>query len=244
MRLPLFLYSAVLISSPAVSQTIVERFPPQGAIPGVVTRTAYPIANLMGRDMGQTITVGNAGLLTSFEIMLAGVIPTDASPIVTVSLFDGVDGKSLGVGAIPVPQNLSYQNQWYGFDIAGQGIFLNDGQQIFATVEMNQMLRPGLDVAWYGWAAPEGLQYDGGQFLIRNDCEMHSHVAGCGIWFKPTDFQGLSIDMSYRMTIDTSVQPHAVPEPLTWALMITGFGMVGAAARIRHREHAQVNQPI
>ena len=34
---------------------------------------------------------------------------------------------------------------------------------------------------------------------------------------------------------DISLQPFAVPEPSTWALMIAGFGLAGSALRRRTR---------
>ena len=44
------------------------------------------------------------------------------------------------------------------------------------------------------------------------------------------NFQGLGFDNSSNLTINIT---GGVPEPTTWALMIGGFGMVGAAMRRR-----------
>ena len=38
----------------------------------------------------------------------------------------------------------------------------------------------------------------------------------------------------------TSFSISAVPEPATWAMMIAGFGMIGFAARRRHRQTVRV----
>ncbi len=35
-----------------------------------------------------------------------------------------------------------------------------------------------------------------------------------------------------------SFEPGAVPEPATWLMMITGFGMLGVAARVRRSSAA------
>lgn len=43
------------------------------------------------------------------------------------------------------------------------------------------------------------------------------------------NFQGLSFDNSSNLTVNIA----SVPEPTSWALMIGGFGMVGAAMRRR-----------
>jgi hypothetical protein len=43
---------------------------------------------------------------------------------------------------------------------------------------------------------------------------------------------GGPVDWTYTLSNDV----EAVPEPVTWALMIAGFGMVGLAARRRRQE--------
>ncbi|MBB6505623.1 hypothetical protein F4693_002618 [Sphingomonas endophytica] len=40
------------------------------------------------------------------------------------------------------------------------------------------------------------------------------------------------------LTLDSTAVAAAVPEPATWAMMLVGFGMVGAAARYRRRSTA------
>ena len=43
---------------------------------------------------------------------------------------------------------------------------------------------------------------------------------------------------SSTLRISQAAVPSAVPEPATWAMMLVGFGMVGAATRYRRRKTA------
>jgi hypothetical protein len=48
-------------------------------------------------------------------------------------------------------------------------------------------------------------------------------------------YQGLSSAVIYKTSIYTPPPPPSVPEPATWAMMIGGFGLLGAAVRRRRR---------
>lgn len=47
---------------------------------------------------------------------------------------------------------------------------------------------------------------------------------------------GLNVGRSFAGSITYTAAPTAVPEPASWALMITGFGLAGATLRRRGRE--------
>lgn len=63
--------------------------------------------------------------------------------------------------------------------------------------------------------------------------------ASAGTFSLATSSQnGLSSDVKFTFTSNASAVTAAVPEPGTWAMMLLGFGMVGAAVRNRRRSSA------
>jgi hypothetical protein len=56
--------------------------------------------------------------------------------------------------------------------------------------------------------------------------------------FTDAIFSVTSDGLPFKAAIDASFDGYMVPEPATWAMMIAGFGMVGAMARRRNRRPA------
>ncbi|WP_375420222.1 PEPxxWA-CTERM sorting domain-containing protein [uncultured Sphingomonas sp.] len=73
--------------------------------------------------------------------------------------------------------------------------------------------------AYFGVAATPN-NYDGGQAYTQLDLSDYPIGAGGG-----------TLDLQFRIVAADSIA--AVPEPASWALMILGFGMVGAGLRRR-----------
>ena len=76
------------------------------------------------------------------------------------------------------------------------------------------------------WAIVSGhpVAFDGGFQFYNNDYTLGS--INTSAWDSFGDFGSLSYSASFG---------GAVPEPASWALLITGFGLVGAAARRRRQ---------
>jgi hypothetical protein len=72
--------------------------------------------------------------------------------------------------------------------------------------------------------APYSINYGG---IFRED------ISSQGLWAE-FDFVG-SHDTTFDYVIGLPTIPAAVPEPAAWALLITGFGLGGAALRRRRR---------
>lgn len=69
-----------------------------------------------------------------------------------------------------------------------------------------------------------------GGFVARNSASF-TLVSGTGYTLA---FNGLATNDSTAFIDDVSLGVTAVPEPVTWALLMIGFGLVGAAARRRN----------
>ncbi|MBU1375577.1 MAG: PEPxxWA-CTERM sorting domain-containing protein [Alphaproteobacteria bacterium] len=67
---------------------------------------------------------------------------------------------------------------------------------------------------------------------------MNGHPANLYMDFLNTATFGISVDPGVTYTsqsglLGSDITPAAVPEPATWAMLILGFGAVGATARRR-----------
>lgn len=113
-----------------------------------------------------------------------------------------------------------------GFDLTGfqpatasfAGRFAADNQvaQIRLNGSVVSQAGPGSFASWTGFAASSGFisGFNVLEFLVRNERQSSGNPTGLRV-----EFQTSSI--------------NAVPEPASWAMLIAGFGLIGAAARRR-----------
>lgn len=102
---------------------------------------------------------------------------------------------------------------------------------------------PTFDIDFFSGAKDGGLRLtdaDSGDLAAFSGPVLYSS-AGNNIRFNTGDFDltPTAGGSSSRLTITTAA---AVPEPATWAMMILGFGVAGAALRSRRRTGWQAQQ--
>jgi hypothetical protein len=127
------------------------------------------------------------------------------------------DGFEAGGGAINVMENGTGVLPWQA---ANLGTLIYNGGPItdwfFKSVQGTPLA--GIGHTAFGIFLPQGQQA-GSNYL--------SSVLYLGFDDQPTNFDDNHDDMIIRVTA------MAVPEPASWAMLIAGFGLVGAASRRR-----------
>lgn len=159
--------------------------------------------------LGQSFTVMGTGKFDTVAANFYDRVGTAAAPgalYLYSTAFTGTESQ-LGSGT-----------GFLGTTIGSGGIYsfvsaltLNGGQQYFAY---SDALSPAIEFA------PSDV-YSGGEAYQADSASQA--------------FEGIpTVDLQFRVTAN-SVPAAAVPEPATWAMMIVGFGMIGAGLRYRKR---------
>jgi hypothetical protein len=92
---------------------------------------------------------------------------------------------------------------------AGGGFTYGAGAQLFTGTTSAPTLSPGAF----------GLH---DRYWVADNCATHFSGANC---------------FTYTLSISEIPDPPPVPEPSTWAMMLLGFGAIGAAVRYSRRRH-------
>jgi hypothetical protein len=203
---------------------------------GPFTLAAYATDTREGRpvlETGQSFTAGLTGQLTRIDLALwrgfyrlPGGEPiafeTDATLYVYSDSLDtlGILGFSdipLGTGTgQPIGDPFSIS-----LDLTSLGIGVEAGRTYIAAVRSTALL-PGNAIligSRLGLFGSISDTYAGGTAVLRN--------GGAGT-FDPFG----NGDLLFRTYVEPQ-QPGIIPEPASWAMMIAGFGLVGAVARRR-----------
>jgi hypothetical protein len=133
------------------------------------------------------------------------------------------------------------------YDVTVNSAFALDGGKVPGTELFSSQTQFGTQSGWHGltnidWYVPAGEYFaafevrDGDTYhgVISNRSPIRLPYAGLGnfgptTWFPA--FQGATntLGVSFRLAGDV------VPEPASWAMLITGFGLTGAAMRRRRQ---------
>jgi len=202
-----------------------------GEVPPPPSLPNNPSVNQQGV---QTFTAGTAGRLSRIEFQATTLGATPPQGLFLLSLIDGdfsaganaVFGQSFvefaSVPNLSVAQTgvtgLIFDTSAFDyrivpgqrFSVLFQGIPFLPNQS--AALVIGQATRPGI--------APRvftGTNYAGGRFFFVSN--------GSVVFSTPSD-----LDVGFRSYVETLA---AVPEPASWAMMIAGFGLIGAVMRRR-----------
>ena len=188
--------------------------PETGAIPWLGAASSIsPDASAFG----QSFTAGATGRLARVDLLILDTMYAEAAGGFTIWLEDngGAQLFSTHVAFSEAPEH-DLDGDFADIlkiDRAGAGVQVAAGATYKMLISADAGSQP-FGPAWFYELNDVRFSYGGGESLVRT------------IWGDlPTSGR---IDYGFRTYVDT-----AVPEPGTWALMLAGFGGVGAALRRR-----------
>lgn len=190
----------------------------------------------------QSVTAGKGGLLDHIDVQLArrsapGPFPPEGS--VTLRLYDGdlaagpanlIASQTIAVADVPLITGTNFvPTDYVGFDVRAANFLVANGQKFsfsFDFVPPSQAYSAisafiGLGRMSGSTIVPDFNNYAGGQLNALSSLSDDVGIVEPG-------------DVGFRSFVD--VEPGAVPEPASWALMIGGFALAGGAMRRRKVE--------
>ena len=132
-----------------------------------------------------------------------------------------VDEQFTGLSAL----GFNWDKNFSGLEAAGNKYNLPDSKTVNLTKTLYGLSYIGIH---FGGGGPNG---------VGNATAFYKIDAGSGLSSFMVKYQGIS-GIAIYATNNAPPPPTPVPEPATWALLISGFGLVGAAARRRARPAA------
>jgi hypothetical protein len=175
--------------------------------------------------LGQSITAGMTGRLGAFDIAANRFVDlytgAPASLTLEIRAGDGLSGTLLGsttqnLGCNPDAIFGTFGPCGLRFSLSTLGINVTAGQQYTFLLTAGSAAGTVIEYGWLGTSTsfgPPADPYAGG----RKFAALFPNAA--------------QEDMTFRSLIDTSA--NAVPEPSSWAMLIAGFGLIGATLRRR-----------
>jgi len=171
-------------------------------------------------------------LVWDFDGLEASVYTATFSGTAGTGVYNGADGLHSGVAA-PPPGTTSQ----YASVLGGGTLTLTTPEITQLSIYMGSPDDYNSITFYYAGGGSEtltGLQLAGGAF--SGDQSVGRRMTYDFGGQKVTSVQFTSSGNSFEF--DNIATTSAVPEPATWAMMITGFGMAGAAMRRRRRTAA------
>jgi PEP-CTERM motif len=235
--LPTLLATALLTlttAQPAAAAIIVDQDafvpPPSGpALNGrIVTTIGNRAPGTINAITGQTVTAGLAGRLDTIE--LQGLLAVQPNTIFGFTLYDGdlsAGGRAIGfingftttAGGVP---SILLNVAGFGYNVLPGQVFSFSVGILSGAPDASARLIIGNFAGAVPPAPPPILNFNnyarGSRFLSNNGSPFIAQLNG---------------DLGFRTFVDTAVT--GVPEPESWAMMIIGFGLIGASARQRRK---------
>ncbi|WP_235890493.1 PEPxxWA-CTERM sorting domain-containing protein [Sandaracinobacter neustonicus] len=226
------LAAASFATTPALAASVVDQAAYLPQDPGYL-----PAASTLRRNgnyerwQAMSVTAGISGQLTRVDLQVAHVVG-DADLVLRIGHGEVTDSGWTSAGSISTSYLLvptvaqANDGDYLSVDVSSLGFFQTAGE----TFSLLLSIGPSNYNNTYNWTF--GMTNDGGVTSTYID-----YPGGVN---RLSEDHGLSwtqaaADRGFRTWVDAG----AVPEPASWALMIAGFGIVGAAAR-RRRAAAQV----
>jgi hypothetical protein len=200
---------AVLMSAPLAAHAVTYS---NGPVSGSISSFGYSDS----QTYGEVFTAPFSGDLAKFTMYLNGAIGGDLYG--GIGEWDGTTGFSLGGGV----SNTLYQSGTVAADHAGAYSFAPGINLVAGNLYVAYLSVYGTDHAGQSWTSmPLGhgdSVFD--YFVWSNSCCGSTNTPESTSWNYFANFGNARLDL-------------ATPEPTTWALMLMGFGGLGAALRRR-----------
>jgi len=212
-------------------------------VPGIVALTlaAMPAAaetlEVVSGPTGQrAVTLPYVGLagqsFTAFDTDLSSIgfqwealNPGSANAPITLSLLSGetLEGTALFTTSFTLPASIDDRTAtWFDVDVSGWDVTAGEVcTLVLSTDSYRNGIVLGPEINIYTGEVLGGDAYAGGTALFQSE-PYSGFCATSGL-----------CDLNFRITADTPAA--AVPEPASWAMMLLGFGLLGAVRRSRPR---------
>lgn len=187
-----------------------------------------------GDGSGNFHTIDNKTRLDFVVFQFDQVVQVDTARLTPFKLEWSSDGKTYSSTDSDSSISIGNGGPGIGSDISASDIYSLLLPQDYNIAGGSSAFTPNIN--------PDGLTGNlllvGASFLQQTDLYSYTYYTSGprkgqvkSKTYKGTDYDGFKLK---NLTVDLAV----VPEPATWAMMIAGFGMVGAAMRRRRRVEA------
>lgn len=231
------------LASPAAADVVIDQSALVPTTPGLIGRIVSIIGDrtpaagstaptLVNAKLGQSVTAGVAGILNGIEVQ--GPFWNSAFGFgysFRLSLFDGdLGGSHALIDTIDLPANgffppstSSLSNATFFLSVSSVGYAVRPGSVFSFTAEL--LGPPGA----FGTVAIGNVSGTRAAPVFE-----FNNYAGGSAYFSNNGsaYAAIPRDVGFRTYVDEVLAP-AVPEPATWAMMLLGFGAVGAKMRRR-----------
>jgi PEP-CTERM motif len=179
-----------------------------------------------GGAAGQSFTSIDTNL-TSFGFQFGNFNPANTNDTFTWTLRSGagLTGATIATRTFTLPTSINTRNAtWFDFDVTGTTVSVGQVYTaVLTTTNTRHALFMGPDININTGAELTGDAYTGGRAFFAQP--VYSNCAMTG-----------NCDLNFRVTGNTP--QGAIPEPATWAMLVSGFGLAGAALRSSKRRRA------
>lgn len=197
--------------------------------PALPAATLEVVSGTRGGTIASTGAIGQSftaidSALTSFGFQFQSLNPDRANDPITFTLRagEGLTGAIVTTTSFTLPASINSRTPtWFDFDITGTSVAVGSVYTavLTTTASARNAVTFGPNLNIFTGQPLTGDAYAGGKLIATVDPDANGYCNRSGI-----------CDLSFRVTGTT---PAAVPEPAGWAMMVGGFGLLGAALRRR-----------